>query len=284
MASFATAHVSPYDALTKAVAANPLTGKSFLITGAGRGVGEHITREIAAAGAQRIGLVGRSLERINEAKNRFEEAFPNTVFETFAADITDEEKIGLIIKTFGVPDVLINNAGHFPDEGPFIKENLKSWWTGFEINILGTATVTQQFLRAKPKGKSAIVLNVSTLATHMRFPMQRWSGYTGSKLGQARIFEHIRFEHPEVRFINCHPGSIKSDGFAKSGALEPPTGMTDGKVAGQFFAWLASDEAEFLSGRFVWAEWDVDEFKAKKDQILKEDLLLTTIDGFVQGW
>ncbi|KAL7783364.1 hypothetical protein V8C43DRAFT_326354 [Trichoderma afarasin] len=122
------------------------------------------------------------------------------------------------------------------------------------INILGTATVTQQFLRAKPKGKTAIVLNVSTLATHMRFPMHGWSGYTGSKLGQARIFEHIRFEHPDVRFINCHPGSIKSDGFAKSGAPEPPTGMTDGKVAGQFFAWLASDEAEFLSGRFVWAE------------------------------
>ncbi|KKP03691.1 hypothetical protein THAR02_04207 [Trichoderma harzianum] len=256
MASFATTHVSPYDALTKAVAANPLTGKSFLITGAGRGVGEHITREVAAAGAQRIGLVGRNLERINEAKKRFEEAFPDTVFEAFAADITDEEKIGLIFKTFGVPDVLINNA----------------------------ATVTQQFLRAKPEGKSAIVLNVSTLAAHMRFPMHGWSGYTGSKLGQARIFEHIRFEHPDVRFINCHPGSIKSDGFAKSGAPEPPTGMTDGKVAGQFFAWLASDEAEFLSGRFVWAEWDVDELKAKKQQILKEDLLLTTIDGFAQGW
>ncbi|KAF3058784.1 hypothetical protein CFAM422_011937 [Trichoderma lentiforme] len=145
-------------------------------------------------------------------------------------------------------------------------------------------TVAQQFLRAKPKGKSAVVLNVSTLATHMRFPMHGWSGYTGSKLGQARIFEHIRFEHPDVRFINCHPGSIKSDGFAKSGAPEPPTGMTDGKVAGQFFAWLVSDEAEFLSGRFVWAEWDVDELKAKKEQILKGNLLLTTIDGFAQGW
>ncbi|KAL7955450.1 hypothetical protein V8C34DRAFT_307432 [Trichoderma compactum] len=121
MASFATTHVRPYDALTKAVAANPLTGKSFLITDAGRGVGEHITRELVAAGAQRIGLVGRNLERISEAKKRFEEAFPKTVFEAFAAD---------------------------------------------------------------------------------------------------------------VRFINCHPGSIKSDGFSKSGAPEPPTGMTDGKVAG----------------------------------------------------
>lgn len=284
MASFATVRIQPYDALTNVVAANPLTGKSFLITGAGRGVGEHITREIAAAGAQRIGLVGRNLQRINEAKKRFEEAFPGTVFEAFAADITDEAKIASVFKTFGAPDVLINNAGYFADEGPFVKEDLKSWWTGFEINVLGTATVTQQFLRAKPEGKSAIVLNVSTLSIHMRFPLHGWSGYTGSKLGQARIFEHIRFEHPEVRFINCHPGCIESDGFTKSGAAAPPGGMTDGKVAGQFFAWLASDEAEFLSGRFVWAEWDVDELKAKKEQIIKDDLLLTTIDGLTQGW
>ncbi|KAL7945474.1 hypothetical protein V8C42DRAFT_323252 [Trichoderma barbatum] len=284
MASFATVHVKPYDALTNLVLANPLTGKSFLITGAGRGVGEHITREIAAAGAQRIGLIGRNPQRINEAKKRFEEAFPGTVFEAFAADITDEVKIAAVFKTFGAPDVLINNAGHFPDNGPFIKEDLKSWWSGFEINVLGTAVVTQQFLRAKPEGKNAIVLNVSTLAAHMRFPLHGWSGYTGSKLGQARIFEHIRYEHPDVRFINCHPGSIESDGFTKSGASEPPTGMTDGKVTGQFFAWLASDESEFLSGRFVWAEWDVDELKAKKEQILKEDLLLSTIDGFKQGW
>lgn len=60
--------------------------------------------------------------------------------------------------------------------------------------------------------------------------------------------------------------------------------MTDGKVAGQFFAWLASEEAGFSSGRFVLAEWDVDELKAKSEQILEEHLLLTTIDGFAQGW
>ncbi|KAI5455989.1 hypothetical protein BGZ63DRAFT_429339 [Mariannaea sp. PMI_226] len=284
MASFVATHLKPYDALTAAVSTNPLSGKTFLITGASRGVGEHITREIAAAGAQRIGIVGRNRQSINDARNRFEQAFPGTAFEAFAADITDEAKIASVFEIFGVPDVLINNAGHFPDEGPFIKENLKSWWSGFEINILGTAIVTQQFLRAKPKEKGAIVLNVSTLAIHMRFPLHAWSGYTGSKTGQARIFEHIRFEHPEVRFVNCHPGTIESDGFARSGAPPPPGGMTDGRLAGQFFAWLCSQEADFLSGRFVWAEWDIDELKAKKEQILEDDLLLTTVDGFVKGW
>ena len=60
--------------------------------------------------------------------------------------------------------------------------------------------------------------------------------------------------------------------------------MTDGKLAGEFFAWLSTDEAEFLSGRFVWAEWDIEELKAKKAEILEKDLLLTTIDGFRGGY
>ena len=60
--------------------------------------------------------------------------------------------------------------------------------------------------------------------------------------------------------------------------------MTDGKLAGQFFAWLATDEAAFLSGRFVWAEWDIEELKAKKDEILEKDLLLMTVDGFTRGF
>ncbi|PNP58311.1 hypothetical protein THARTR1_01826 [Trichoderma harzianum] len=284
MASFATTHVKPYEALTKAVAANPLTGKSTLITGAGRGVGEHITRELAAAGVSRIALVGRDLERINKAKKNFQETFPRTVFGAFSADITDEAKIASVFKEFGAPDIVINSAGHFPDEGPFIKEDLKSWWKGFEVNILGTAIVTQQFLRAKPVGKSATVISLSTIGIHMRFPLPGWSGYATSKMGQARVFELLRFEHPEVWVINVHPGSVETDGYAKTGLPAPPNGMTDGKLTGQFFAWLASDEAEFLRGRFVWADSDVDELKAKKEQIISDDLLLTTIDGLVKGF
>ena len=115
----------------------------------------------------------------------------------------------------------------------------------------------------------------------MRFPMQGWSQYCCSKLAQARVFEMLRFEHPETRFISIHPGAIDTDGYAGTGAPSPA--YTSGTLAGQFFAWAATDEADFLRDRFVWAEWDIDELKAKKDQILENDLLLTTIDGFNKG-
>lgn len=283
MASFVTNHKQPYASLTKIVATKPLRGKTFFVTGAGRGVGKYITRAIADAGAKRIGLLGRDKARIQSAKEEYSKDFPAVEFVAYAADITNAQDVAAAFKDFGPADILINNAGHFPDEKPFVEENLASWWSGFEINILGSAIVTQNFLKINGPKTSAVVLNVSSVAAHMRFPLTAWSGYNGSKMGQARIFEMIRFEHPEVRFVNCHPGNIESDGFTRSGATEPPNGMTNGVLAGQFFVWLCTEEANFLSGRFVWAEWDIDELKAKEKQITDDDLLLTTIDGFNRG-
>ncbi|KAL7954542.1 hypothetical protein V8C34DRAFT_317185 [Trichoderma compactum] len=200
----------------------PIKGCS--ITGASRGVGEHITRKLAAAGVSRIALVGRDLECINKAKKNFQEAFPRTIASVF--------------KEFGAPDIVINDTGHFPDEGPLIKEELKT----------------------KPKRKSATVISLSTIGIYMRFLLPGLSGYATSKMGQARVFELLRFEHPEDRFINVYPGSVETDGYAKTGLPAPPNGMPDGKLT----------------------DWRVDELKAKKEQILIDDLLLTTIDGLVK--
>ena len=40
-----------------------------------------------------------------------------------------------------------------------------------------------------------------------------------------------------------------------------------------FIVWAASPEADFLKGKFVFANWDVEELKVKKDQLIKENLL-----------
>jgi len=283
MSQFVKYQNQPYEALTQFLSSRPLSGKSVLITGAGRGVGEHITKEIAAAGATTIAILGRDVKRIQSARDVCTKEYPETAFTAFAVDITDEAAVASVFKAFGTPDILINNAGVFPDEGPFVEQNLRTWFSGFETNVYGTAVVTQKYLQAKPP-KDAVVLNVSSMAAHMRFPLKAWSGYNSSKAGQLRMFEYIRFEHPEVRFLNIHPGSIESDGYTKSGADSPPSGMTSGKLAGQFFAWAATEEAAFLSGRFLWAEWDIEELKGRERDILDGDLLLLTIDGFSKGF
>lgn len=47
-----------------------------------------------------------------------------------------------------------------------------------------------------------------------------------------------------------------------------------------FLVWAASDEAAFLRGRFVFAAWDVDELKARKDEIASGQELTLALGGF----
>lgn len=47
----------------------------------------------------------------------------------------------------------------------------------------------------------------------------------------------------------------------------------------QFQVWLTSPEAEFLKGKFVWVNWDVDELKARAEEIKGSTLLKVNLQG-----
>lgn len=44
--------------------------------------------------------------------------------------------------------------------------------------------------------------------------------------------------------------------------------------------WLASPEAGFLKGKYIWANWDIDEMKARADEIADSDLLTMKLGGW----
>ena len=47
-----------------------------------------------------------------------------------------------------------------------------------------------------------------------------------------------------------------------------------------FCVWLASGESDFLKGRMVWANWDVNELEAKSQEIVERDLLTMRLSGW----
>lgn len=51
------------------------------------------------------------------------------------------------------------------------------------------------------------------------------------------------------------------------------------ELPGHFCVWLASPEAKFLRGKFVWVNWDVDELKARAEEIARSKLLTTSLEG-----
>ena len=51
------------------------------------------------------------------------------------------------------------------------------------------------------------------------------------------------------------------------------------QLAGAVVNWLAGEDAKFLNGRYVSANWDMNEILARKDEIVKENLLVVGLTG-----
>jgi hypothetical protein len=51
------------------------------------------------------------------------------------------------------------------------------------------------------------------------------------------------------------------------------------ELPAHFLVWVASDEAAFLRNKFVWANWDVEELKARAEDIQTSSLLRVSLNG-----
>lgn len=47
-----------------------------------------------------------------------------------------------------------------------------------------------------------------------------------------------------------------------------------------FIVWACSPEADFLKGKFVWANWDAEELKAREEEIRETDFLTLGLNGW----
>jgi NAD(P)-dependent dehydrogenase (short-subunit alcohol dehydrogenase family) len=281
MASFVpTSRSSPYPAVSPTRPELSVKGKSVLVTGGGYGIGSSIAHAFAAAGAARIAISGRTESKLKSTAEEPNAAYPSTTTYYYIADVTDAAAVASMFESFGAADILINNAGLLSDVVPLKTVDLKSWWRGFEVDILGTATVTQNFLRTKKSGQDAVVISLNTVAAHWG-GIPGFTSYAASKAAELRLVEGLQVENPDVRFVSVHPGFVETDmgGKAREGGVAG-LAVSELELAAQFILWLASPEADFLRGKFTWANWDVEELKAKKSEIVENDLLRYTIAGF----
>ncbi|KIM97347.1 hypothetical protein OIDMADRAFT_32347 [Oidiodendron maius Zn] len=283
-----TQHIAPYARLAPSRLRQEFQGKAVLITGGGYGIGASIARSFAEAGVAAIILAGRTQSNLQSTADELTRSFPGVKVSYRTVDVASKVSVSnLFASLTDSPDILINNAGYLPQPETFVTADLDEWWKGYEINVLGTAFVTQTYLRHRASQKAeakepGIVITLNTFAAYSaRAPTL--SSYVSSKTAAARVIELLAAEVPEsvARFISVNPGAVKTAMYHKSGfegVVDIPA--TDSQLSAEFIVWSASKEAEFLSGRFAWANWDVEELIAKKEVILKNDLLISSLKEF----
>lgn len=269
-----TFHRTTYPSISPTRPELSLAGKTALITGAGSGIGAAIAHTYAAAGAANLLLMGRTAARLEAVKQSIAAAHPSTAVALFAGDITSAGDVAAAFAhlraAFGAAttlDALVANAGHLPAPAPLATADPDDWWRAYEVNVKGVFLLAQHFVRCAAPG--AVFVNTSTMAAHVGCA-PAFSGYVGSKVGAAKVVEGLQGEVPGLRFVNVHPGVVETGMFVKSGMrLE----CNDPDLSSHFFLWLISPEADFLKGKFVWVNWDVDELMARKEEITSGDAL-----------
>lgn len=116
------------------------------------------------------------------------------------------------------------------------------------------------------------------------------SAYIASKAALLKLLEYIAAERPDLSVVNAHPGVVHTALMEESsmqGATEEiiarakQAGYVDEEsLPAHFFVWLTTPDAAFLTGRFVFANWDVEQLVGRKEEIANGDLLTSV----VQGW
>lgn len=166
--------------------------KTFLITGASKGIGKGLALELGKQKAN-LGLVARSRKELFEIKEIIESLGANV--EMFVGDVADENMANFaantLVKKFGKIDVLINNAGY----GVFGRADTISsddWSALMDANVKGTFLYSKAVLAAMKANKSGHIINIASDIAKRVF--DGGSLYCASKYAQDAFSMALRKE------------------------------------------------------------------------------------------
>lgn len=169
-----------------------LKGRTAVITGGSRGLGEAMAKALAEAGAA-IALVARDTERLESVRDSI--ATKGGTAAAFAADVTREEEVAraaqAIQQRFGSPQILINNAGIN------IRKNLVDF-TLEEFRSVLDASLTSTFLmcRAFVPGMKGTgygrILNMASTMSHVSLPGR--TAYSSAKAALLGLTRSLALE------------------------------------------------------------------------------------------
>lgn len=186
-----------------------MTGKTVLITGASRGIGEAAAREFAAAGA-RVALLARNRERIADVAGEIGEqaiAIPCDVSRYWEVATAIEK----VVQATGSLDVLVANAGVIEPIAPLAEADPEAWGKLIDINLKGVFNGMRAALPIMRANGGGTVITISSGAAHG--PMEGWSAYCSSKAGAYMLTRTAHLENHEhgIRVLGLSPGTVATE-------------------------------------------------------------------------
>jgi len=228
-----------------------LEGKTALVTGASKGIGKAIARELAAAGATVV--VG-----YRSGQEEAEALASELGGRAIQADVSNPEEAKRLVEEAGELDILVNNAGLTRD-GVLARMSDDDWRTVLETNLSSVFYTCRAVTRPMMKKRAGAIVNVSSIVgVHGNWGQ---TNYAASKAGIIGFTKSLARElgSRNVRANVVAPGYVKTQltdvlpEEATAAMLNAtPLGRLGepGDVAGAV-RFLCSDAASFITGEVL---------------------------------
>jgi NAD(P)-dependent dehydrogenase (short-subunit alcohol dehydrogenase family) len=241
-----------------------LKGKTAIVTGSGRGIGEGIALVLAREGANLV-INDRKVTQDAEGVVKKIKALGGNAIAV-EADISKKNEVTAMaeaaVKQFGAIDILVNNAGI--ESHPVLTSELaeETWDRVLNVNLKGTFLCCQAVIPQMIKQKKGRIINIGSTAS-IRIAFFGGVEYTASKHGQAGLSAHLAWELADsnITVNTVCPGAVQTP-LMEQGTTTEYREMTIKRLIplgrfstiediGETVSFLASDRAAMITGQMI---------------------------------
>lgn len=169
-----------------------LTGRTAVITGGSRGLGEAMAKALAAAGAP-VALVARDARRLERVKDEIHQAGGKAA--VFIADVTKEKDVAALPKAvseqLGNAQILINNAGTNVRKN-LVDLSLEEFRSVMDSSLTSTFLMCRAFVPAMMGTGYGRILNMTSIMSHVSLPGR--TPYSSAKAGLLGLTRALALE------------------------------------------------------------------------------------------
>jgi 3-oxoacyl-[acyl-carrier protein] reductase len=226
-----------------------IKGKTALVTGASRGIGRAIALEFAHHGIERILLVARNLQHLQQVAAEVESIGVKAV--AISLDLTQLPEVSVAIaqawRDYGPIHVLVNCAGVAHQES-FLRSHLPHVKSEIDTNLMGMYAITRPIAKRMVARDEGTIVNVSSLMGKVAAPTM--ATYSATKFAILGFTQSLRGElaHNQVQVMALLPSLTDTDMVQKLQHFRWMVKMTPQQVAKDLMLGLQRDAPEIGVG------------------------------------